>query len=85
VNETEVIERAKALLDRFAGRVRPNDLDAMRDMAGGGEWEEVVDVLVGSLNLTRAAVSASERETLRSLLAAMGMPEDPLGGLNVQG
>lgn len=85
MNETDVIEQVKALPDRYAGRVRPNDLYAMRAMASGGEWQELVDVLVGSLNLTRAAVTASERDTLRSLLAAMGMPEGPLGGLNVQG
>jgi hypothetical protein len=85
VDESEVIERAEALPDRYAGRVRPNDLYAMRAMAGGGEWQELVDVLVGSLSLTRAAVTASERDELRSLLVAMNMPEDPLGGLNVEG
>ena len=65
--------------------MRPNDLYAMRAMASGGEWEELIDVLVGSLNLTRAAVTASERDELRSLLAAMNMPLDLLGGLNVAG
>jgi DnaJ-domain-containing protein 1 len=85
VNDTDVIEQVKALPDRYAGRVRPNDLYAMRAMASGGEWQELVDVLLGSLNLTQAAVTASERDALRSLLAAMGMSEDPLGRLNVEG
>ena len=85
VDESEVIERVEVLPDRYAGRVRPNDLYAMRAMADGGEWQELVDVLVGSLSLTRATVTASERDELRSLLTAMNMPEDPLGGLNVEG
>jgi len=70
---------------RYAGRVRPNDLYAMQAMASGGEWQELVDVLVGSLNLTRAAVTSSERDELLTLLAAMGMPGNPLDGLNVEG
>jgi CTP:molybdopterin cytidylyltransferase MocA len=85
VNESEIIERAEALPDRYAGRVRSNDLYAMRAMASGGEWQELIDVLVGSLTSTRAAVTASERDELCSLLAAMDMPQDLLGGLNVDG
>ncbi len=85
MNESEVAEQVQALPARYAGRVRPNDLYAMQAMADGGEWQELVDVLVSSLNLTRAAVTSSERDELRSLLAAMGMPEDPLDGLNVEG
>ncbi len=85
MNESEVAEQVQALPARYAGRVRPNDLYAMQAMAGGGEWQELVDVLVSSLDLTRAAVTSSERDELRSLLAAMGMPEDPLDGLNVEG
>jgi hypothetical protein len=85
MNEAEVVEQVKALPVRYAGRVRPNDLYAMEAMASGGEWQELVDVLVGSLNLTRAAVTSSERDELLTLLAAMGMPEIPLDGLNVEG
>jgi hypothetical protein len=36
VNEVEVIERAEALPDRYANRVRPQDLDGMQSMADGG-------------------------------------------------
>lgn len=85
MNDTNVIEQVKALPDRYASRVRPNDLYAMRAMASGGEWQELVDVLLGSLNLTQATVTASELDALRSLLAAMGMSEDLLGRLNVGG
>jgi hypothetical protein len=85
VNESEVIERAEALPDLFAGRVRPEDLDGLRSMARAGEWRELVGLLVASLGSAGAAVTAGERGELRSLLAAMDMPEAPLAGLSVEG
>jgi hypothetical protein len=54
-------------------------------MAGAGEWQELVDLLVASLGLTRAPVTADERDELWSLLAAMDMPDDGMAGLNVDG
>jgi hypothetical protein len=54
-------------------------------MAGAGEWQELVDLLVASLSLTRAPVTAAERDELRSLLGAMDIPEGPLAALNVEG
>ena len=85
MNESEVIERAETLPERFADRVRTEDLDGLRSMAGAGEWQELVDLLVASLGLTRAPVTAGERDELRSLLAAMDMPDDGMAGLNVDG
>ena len=81
---SEVIKQVKALPDRFAGRVRLNDLDGMRSMASAGEWQELVDVLVSSLALTRAPVTASERDELRSLMTVMELPESKVAGLNVE-
>jgi hypothetical protein len=57
----------------------------MRSMADGGEWQELVDVLIASLTLTQAPVTADERDELRSLAEAMDLPTDPLARLNVQG
>jgi hypothetical protein len=85
VNEPEVIERVAALPGRFAGRVRPDDLDGMRSMARAGEWRELVDLLVAGLASTGAPVTGRERAGLRSLLAAMDMSEAPLAGLTVEG
>jgi hypothetical protein len=85
VNESEVIERAEALPGLYADRVRPEDLDGMRSMAGAGEWQELVDLVVASLGLTRAPVTAAERDELRSLLAAMNLPDDAIAALNVEG
>jgi len=85
VNESEVIERVEALPARFAGRVRPEDLDGLRSMARAGEWRELVDLLVASLGSTGAPVTAGERGELRSLLDAMDMPGTSLASLNVEG
>jgi hypothetical protein len=85
VNESEVIERAEALPELFASRVRPDDLDGLRSMAGAGEWQELVDLLVASLAVTGAPVTAAERDELRSLLAAMNLPDGGLDGLTVDG
>jgi hypothetical protein len=40
---------------------------------------------VASLGSTGTPVTAGERDELRSLLAAMDMPDAPLAGLNVEG
>ena len=85
MNESQVIERAEALPELYASRVRPEDLDGMRSMVGAGEWQELVDLLLASLGLTRAPVSAEERDELLALLQAMDMPTDPIAELNVQG
>ena len=85
MNESEVIERAEALPDRFAGRIRPEDLDGLRSMARAGEWRELVDLLVASLGSAGAAVTAGERGELRSLLDAMDLPTAALAGLAVAG
>jgi hypothetical protein len=84
VNESEVIEHTEALPDRYANRVRPEDLDGMQSMAEGGEWQELVDILIASLALTQAPVTRDERDELNSLLEAMDVPTNALAGLNVQ-
>jgi phosphoribosylcarboxyaminoimidazole (NCAIR) mutase len=76
--------RAEALPELFAARVRPEDLDGMRSMAGAGEWQELVDLLVASLGVTGTPVTVAERDELRSLLAAMDMPDNGLAGLTVE-
>jgi hypothetical protein len=85
VNEADVIQRVEALPDRYADRVRPQDLDGMRSMADGGEWQELVDLLIASLSSTRAPVTADERNELRSLAEAMDLPADQLAELHVLG
>ena len=85
MKESEVIEHTEALPDHYADRVSPEDLAGMRSMADGGEWQELVDLLIASLTLTQAPVTAGERDELRSLSEAMDLPTGPLAGLNVRG
>ena len=85
MNESELIEHAEALPDHYADRVRPEDLDGLRSMADGGEWQELIDLLIASLTLSQAPITADERDELRSLAEAMDLPTGPLAGLNVQG
>jgi hypothetical protein len=47
-------------------------------------WQELVDVLLASLTMTQAPVTAEERDELRSLAEAMELPADRFAGLNVQ-
>lgn len=53
-------------------------------VAADGYWE-LVDLLIASLTLTQAPVTADERDELRSLAEAMDLPVGSLTGLNVQG
>jgi hypothetical protein len=85
VNDNEMMDRVNALPNRFAGRLDPTDLDDVREAAYAGEWGEAVDNLIAGLAETRAVVTAAERDELRTLLDAMGLPTDLTDGLNVQG
>jgi len=79
------MDRVNALPDRFAGRLEPATFSQVRSAARAGEWGEAVDNLIAGLAETRAVVTAAERDELRALLAAMGLPTDLTDGLNVQG
>jgi hypothetical protein len=85
VNDNEMMDRVNALPDSFAGRIDPMDLDDVREAAHAGEWGEAVDILIASLSQTQAPVTTAERDELRTLLDAMGLPAEVLSGLNVQG
>jgi hypothetical protein len=53
-------------------------------MAGAGEWQELVDLVVASLGLTRAPVTAVERDELQYLLTAMDLSDNAISALNVK-
>ena len=80
-----MMDRVNALPDRFAGRLEPATFNQVRSAARAGEWGEAVDNLIAGLAETRAVVTAAERDELRALLAAMGLPADLADGLNIQG
>jgi hypothetical protein len=85
MTEAEIIERAESLPDRYAGRVTESTLWSIKRMRGGGEYGELTIELAASLAAHSTPVTAEERDELRALLEAMGMPTDPIGRLNVQG
>jgi hypothetical protein len=85
MTETEIIERAEALPERFADRLSESTLWSIRRMRGGGEYGELTIELTASLAANNAPVTAAERDELRMLLEAMSMPTDPVEKLNVRG
>jgi hypothetical protein len=85
VNDNEMMDRVNALPDRFAARLEPATFNQVRSAARAGEWGEAVDNLIAGLAETQAAVTAAERDELRSLLDVMGLPTGLTDGLNLQG
>ena len=84
MNETEIIERAEALPGRFAERLPAQTVASLRLMEAGGEYGELVIELAAALADHGVPVTARERDELRDLLAATGMPTDPIERLAVQ-
>ena len=85
MTETEIIERAEALPDRFADRLTESALWSIKRMRGGGEYGLLTIELAASLAAHNTPVTPEERDDLRALLEAMNMPTDPIEQLNVQG
>jgi hypothetical protein len=85
VDEAELAQKTFNLVNTFADRVSERDLEGLRSMAGGGEWDELLDLLVAALSQTRVPVTDWERNELRDVLVGWGMPTDPLGDLGTSG
>jgi hypothetical protein len=84
MDEREIARRAAALPGRFADRVPPDTLESLGLMEEGGEYGELAIELAASLAAGQAPVSREERDELAALLAATGMPDDPIAKLNTQ-
>ena len=85
MDKYEIARRASSLPQRFADRIPRHTMEIIELMDGGGEYGELTIELAASLAAHHTPVSAAERDELRELLEAMGMPTDPIGQLNVQG
>ena len=85
MTESELATLTAGLPERFADRLPAPDLDGLRSMARGGEWDELLDLLVHALQQTQVPVSGEERDQLRTALTGWGMPSDALASLNVGG
>jgi hypothetical protein len=84
MNEADLAGRTARLPDVFADRVTRADLVGLRSMADGGEWDELLDLLVAALRETGAAISIGERQELRDVLTGWGLPADQLAELIVR-
>jgi hypothetical protein len=58
-------------------------LEGLRLINEGGEYGELMSLLVAALAGTGASVSAAEQRELRALLEAMAMPTEPVQQLSV--
>lgn len=84
MNNAELATRTARLPELFADRVPASDLAGLRSMAGGGEWDELLDLLVAALRVTQAPVSVDELDELRTLLTNWGLPTEQLDGIIVR-
>jgi len=82
-NEAELAARTKRLPEKFAGRVRDADLEGLRSMASGGEWGELLDLLIAALRYSGSAITSDERDELCDLLTGWGLPAGQLDELVV--
>src|SRR5215469_13210771 len=82
-NEAELVARTKRLPGIFADRVRTADLEGMRSMARGGEWGELLDLLIAALRYAGARITTDERDEIRYLLAGWRLPTHQLDDLVV--
>lgn len=80
-SEAELAAQTKRLPEIFADRVPAADLAGLRSMADGGEWDQLLDLLIAALRVTGAGISTHERDLLRDLLAGWGLPTDQLHDL----
>jgi len=61
MDEAELAARTARLPDTFADRLPRDALRALRIMADGGEWGEMLDLLLAVLSQAGTAVTAAER------------------------
>lgn len=81
MDEGHLAQKTYDLVDVFADRVSENQLRALRAMADGGEWDELLDLLLAILVQTRIPVTAAERDHLREVLAGRRLWTAPVGWL----
>lgn len=83
MNEAELAGRTARLPELFADRLPESDLEPLRSMAGGGEWDVMLDLLIVALRETGAPVTVTERDQLQEVLTGWGMSTHQLDGLVV--
>ncbi len=84
MTESELLTLTGRLPEVFAGRISESELAGLRSMSGGGEWGELLDLLLAILLQTRAPVTVDERNQLRAVLEGWGLPTSQLDDLVIQ-
>ena len=84
MNEPGLAQRTFELPEVFADRLPESTLRALRSMARGGEWDELLDLLVAALRQTVSAVTVDERDQLRQVLEGWRLPTGQLDELVVR-
>ena len=84
MNDSDIIERASSLPERYAERLTDSALWSIRRMRGGGEYGEMAVELAASLAASHVPVTSAERDELLHVLTALGMPTGPVETLNVR-
>lgn len=70
----DVAELLRGLPGTYRDRLPHRTLRRITDSAAHGRWETAIEVLVRALHVLHAPVSPAERDDLRTLLHALGMP-----------
>lgn len=83
MDERELAREVQQIPDRFADRLDPRALAAIRSLVSGGEWQEALDVLVAALTQSGASVTEAEKDALRPLLRRVQLADEPLDQLKV--
>jgi hypothetical protein len=77
MDEHEIVRRVRVLPDLFVSRLDESTSRGLRSMNGGGEWDELMNLLVAALIDIGAAVTPAEQEEIRELTAVAGLGRSP--------
>jgi hypothetical protein len=80
----KLAEAMRRLPGQYADRVAPRTLRRISGAAAAGQWEWAVDRLMIALRFGPVPVTAGEREELRAVLIALGMPGERVDVLTAQ-
>lgn len=83
LTEAELATRTYELPEIFADRISEGALKGLRSMARGGEWDELLDLLIAALRRNKAPVTVEERDQLRQVLEGWGLATGQLNELVV--
>ncbi|MBC6457862.1 hypothetical protein HKK72_08100 [Actinomadura sp. HBU206391] len=74
----------RRLPERFTDRLPDRTLQRISIAASGGQWQQVLDDLIGSLHAYNQPVTVEERDQLRAALEALRLPIAPLHDLDMR-